>query len=73
MSATKPINCGTGHCSCIECVWEGKPPMRVLGYVRKEVLDLCRHAENTSSLTVVPVAPKAGNWVPIFFEGESEC
>lgn len=46
--------------------------LQLLGYVRKEVLDLCRHTENTSSLTVVPVAPKSGNWVPIFFEGESE-
>lgn len=42
----------------------------VLGYVREEVLDICRHSDNTSSLTVVPVAPKSGRWVPIYVEGE---
>ena len=49
---------------------QGEPTMRVLGYVREEVLELCRDVDNTASLTVVPVAPKSGRWVPIYVEGE---
>jgi len=49
-----------------------KPQLRLLGYVRREVLDLCRHNENTASLTVVPVAPKTGRWVALYVEGEAE-
>lgn len=71
MQQKRPQNCGTSFCSCIECVCEEpKKPMRVLGYVREEVLDLCRHSDNAASLTVVPVAPKSGRWVPLYVEGE---
>ena len=42
----------------------------VLGYVREEMLEACRSAKQGMPLTVVPVAPKSGRWVPIYAEGE---
>lgn len=49
---------------------QGEPPMRVLGYVRKEMLDLCKVANNAAALTVVPNPPKSGNWVAIYVDKE---
>lgn len=44
------------------------PSMRVLGYVRKEMLDLCKVANNAAALTVVPNPPKSGRWVAIYVD-----
>ncbi len=56
---------GLGHCPEGKCVM---PEMRVLGYVRKEMLDLCKVANNAAALTVVPNAPKSGRWVAIYVD-----
>lgn len=42
--------------------------VRLLGYVREEMLEACRSAKQGVSLTVVPVAPKSGRWVPLYVE-----
>lgn len=39
-----------------------------LGYVRKEMLDVCKVANNAAALTVVPNPPKSGNWVAIYVD-----
>lgn len=44
--------------------------MRVLGYVRKEMLDMCQRGGNAAALTLVPVAPKSGAWVAVYVEGK---
>ena len=46
-------------------------PMRVLGYVRKEMLELCKVANNAAALTVVPSPPKSGNWVAIYVDKDA--
>lgn len=40
--------------------------LRIVGYVRKEMLELSKAAGNTAALTVVPIAPKSGQWVAIY-------
>lgn len=45
--------------------------LRVVGYVRKEMLELSKAAGNTAALTVVPTAPKSGNWVAIYAEEDA--
>ncbi len=46
--------------------------LRVLGYVRKEMLDMCQRGGNAAALTLVPVAPKSGAWVAVYVEGKEE-
>lgn len=50
---------------------ENETPMRVLGYVRKEMLELCKVANNAAALTVVPNPPKGGRWVAIYVDKDA--
>jgi len=43
---------------------------KLLGYVRKEMLDMCQRGGNAAALTLVPVAPKSGAWVAVYVEGK---
>lgn len=45
--------------------------LRIVGYVRKEMLELSKAAGNTAALTVVPTAPKSGHWVAIYADKDA--
>ena len=59
-SQTKPINCGTGHCSCIECVVEPSLHKQALDAIRA----LRQWVQAVPDDTPLPAMPGVdGDWL----------